>query len=252
MKTFSESGRRKTPLLLGVLVLLATPVGSGSSPPSLVRIEVDRPLVTLGVPVLAHFQDGAGREYVLSRVPVGELEAAGIAYTMVDPDASGALYLVALALRPGGREEAVRRERVLLDDGRRLIVRADTRRAEWLATLGFAVARLPERPVRLRTLAPTEYTAGLDPGVEAMIAEVDEVTVWDYNGNLSGENAVTIKGSAYTIATRHSASGEPIQQAVRYVHGHLKSLGLEASFQRWSDEGSAGRNVIGEHTGLFA
>jgi hypothetical protein len=252
MKSFNESPGRNTPLLLGVLVLLALPVYSGVAPPSLVRIDLDRPLATLGVPVLAHFEDGMGREYVLSRVAVSDLEAAGIGYSMVDPDASDAQYLVALEHRPGGREAAFRSTQVLLDDGLRLVVRADTRRARSLAKLGFAIARLPARPVQLRTLTPTEYRVGFDPGVEAMVAEVDELTVWDYEGDLSGENPVTIRGSKHTLTTRHTASGEPIQKASRYVFEHLRALGLEVSYQRWSDGGFAGRNVIGEHPGLSA
>jgi hypothetical protein len=252
MKCFDEFPGRATPLLLAVLLLAAAPVYGGAGTPALVRIDIDQPLATLGVPILAHFQDATGREYVLARVPVGDLEAAGIGYRMVDPAAAAGRYLVALELRPGGREEAIRSTRVLLDDGRRLVVRADTRRAESLAALGFGLARLPERPVRLRTLAPTEVRVGFDPGVEAMIAEVDEVTVWDYDGDLSGENPVTIRGSDSTIATRHTASGESIQQAVRYVFEHLKALGLEVSFQRWSDAGYAGRNVVAEHAGFSA
>ena len=252
MNSPTESSSRRPLWLLALLVLLATAAHSGATPPSLVRIEVDRPLANLGIPVLAHFQDDMGREYVLSSVPVGELEAAGIPYSMVDRDASGARYLVALELRPGGREQAARTTRVLLDDGRRLVVRADGRRARSLAALGFGLAPLPERPISLRTLAPAEYRAGFDPGVEAMIAEVDEVTVWDYDGNLSGETPVATKGADYTIATRHTRSGEAIRQAVRYVYRHLEALGLEASFQRWSAEGLAGRNVIGQHTGLTA
>ena len=174
MKSLGESSGRNTPLLLAALVLLALPVYSGVAPPSLVRIDLDRPLATLGVPVLAHFEDGMGREYVLSRVAVSDLEAAGIGYSMVDLDASDAQYLVALEHRPGGREAVLRSTQVLLDDGLRLVVRADARRARSLAKLGFAIARLPEHPVQLRTLTPTEYRVGFDPAVEAMIAEVDE------------------------------------------------------------------------------
>ena len=252
MRPFGESPVGKA-LLLALLLLLAAPVNGGApspQPSSLVRIEVDRPLAELGVPVLAHFVDGSGREYVLSRVPVSDLEAAGMTYRLIDPDASGARYLVAFEHRSGGREAASRSMRVLHDDGARLVVRADARRARWLASLGFAVAPLPERPVRLRALAPAEYRVGFDPGVEAIIAEVDEVTVWDYDGNLSGENPVTIGASDYTITTRHTESGEPIRKATRYVFEHLRALELEVSYQSWSSEGSTGRNVIAEHPGL--
>jgi leucyl aminopeptidase len=248
MRATFRARTRIVVFLTAALALAAIPAAGEAATPSLVRIDLDRPLETLGVPIVAHFQDANGQGYVLSRVQVAEVEALGLDYTVIDTDASGVTYLVALERRPGGREAALSSLRVLLDDGLRVVVRADRGRAGALADLGFGISRLRQSPLVLR---PTraEYVVRADPRVEAMIAEVDEVTVWDYDGNLSGENPVTIGAADYTILTRHTASGKPLKKATRYVHQHLETLGLDTSYQGWSDSGLAGRNVVAEHAG---
>ncbi|MCP4656939.1 MAG: M28 family peptidase [bacterium] len=260
--------RHRPPAVTVMLLLLAwlgtqgsfrAPAWAADTPPaspSLVRIEVDRPLDTLGVPIVAHLQDAAGREYALALVPTAQVEAAGLSYTIVDRDAAGAAYLIAFERRPGIRQQAARRHPVLLDDGRRMVVRADAGRAEELTAEGFDVILLRDRPLVLRAPAtmPALRSNSYHPDVAAMIDEVDEGTLFDYLGNLTGENPVNIGGSPYTITTRATASGRPIEMATQYVSEHMEARGLAVSYHAWSRRSSSGqsysgRNIIGRITG---
>ncbi|MCA9992294.1 MAG: Zn-dependent exopeptidase M28, partial [Anaerolineales bacterium] len=58
---------------------------------------------------------------------------------------------------------------------------------------------------------------------------------------------VTIGGQPYTIATRHTYSGQPINKATQFVGEHLANLGLDVEYHNWSDPNYP--NVIGEITG---
>ncbi|MCP4663658.1 MAG: M20/M25/M40 family metallo-hydrolase [bacterium] len=245
-------------LLVLALVGTQSPSGmaawaAGSSPggPSLVRIEVDRPLESLGVPIVAHLQDAAGREYALAMIPISEADAAGLSYTVLDPDAAGAVYLLARETRPGLRRQAARSQEVLLDDGRRVVVRAEVGRAEKLAAQGFDLSLLRGQPLVLRAPAtmPAPLAIPYDSEVATMVDEVDEGTVFDYVGDLSGENPVPIGGSEYTITTRRTDSGTPIEMATRYVYEQMQALGLAVSYQSWTDVEYSGRNVIAEMPG---
>jgi hypothetical protein len=61
-------------------------------------------------------------------------------------------------------------------------------------------------------------------------------------------NPVTIGGEPYTILTRHTDSGEPIQKATQYVGEYLGDLGLAVEYHTWDIESPP--NVIGKMPGL--
>ncbi|MBD3242259.1 MAG: M28 family peptidase [Chitinivibrionales bacterium] len=84
------------------------------------------------------------------------------------------------------------------------------------------------------------------PAIQHMMDSVTDSSVHAHIGSLSGEWPVTVGGQAYTIATRHTSSGEPIEKATQYVFEYLEGLGLTASYFGYS----GGRNVIGEKAGI--
>ncbi|MBK9051417.1 MAG: M28 family peptidase [Chloroflexi bacterium] len=86
-----------------------------------------------------------------------------------------------------------------------------------------------------------------DPTIQAMMSQVISPTVVQYDGGLSGEWPVTIGGSAYTITTRHTYSGVPIQKATQYVGEHMDNLGLDIEYHVWN--ASRPPNVIGQMNG---
>jgi hypothetical protein len=85
------------------------------------------------------------------------------------------------------------------------------------------------------------------PQVQAMIDQVDGEPLVEYIGDLSGEWPVLIGGDPYTITTRYTYSGEPIQKSVEFVGQHLEALGLEVEYHSWQP--GLPPNVIGEQQG---
>jgi Zn-dependent M28 family amino/carboxypeptidase len=83
-----------------------------------------------------------------------------------------------------------------------------------------------------------------------MIAQVDSATVYLYDGDLSGENQVAIGGQPYTIYTRYSYSGAPIQKATQFVYEHFQNLGLEVEYHNYTWRGNNWRNVVATKLGL--
>lgn len=86
-----------------------------------------------------------------------------------------------------------------------------------------------------------------DPVVQSMMSQVISSTLVQYMGGLSGEWPVTIGGQPYTIVTRHTYSGTPIQKATQYVGEHLDGLGMAVEYHVWN--ASRPPNVIGQITG---
>lgn len=95
------------------------------------------------------------------------------------------------------------------------------------------------------TVIPTVVTP--DPLIQTMIAQVVTPTLYQYESGLTGNQSVWVDGDWYTITTRNTNSGAPIQKATHYVGQHLASLGLTVEYHVWSN--STNPNVIGELPG---
>ena len=109
---------------------------------------------------------------------------------------------------------------------------------------------LANDPAEFRQFRPDiSYPQLLDPNptIQGMIDQVISDTVVLYDGGLSGQWPVTIGGSPYTITTRNTYSGVPIQKATQYVGEHMDALGLAVEYHVWN--GSRPPNVIGQFTG---
>lgn len=112
---------------------------------------------------------------------------------------------------------------------------------------GSPAAAAPSHP---DTVAGFPQVASPDPVVAWMAEQVDQNTLYQRMGDLTGENTVTIRGSAYTIKTRNTNSGTPIKQATYYVGDHLRGLGLTVEEHRWGPADAP--NIIGQKTGVTA
>jgi hypothetical protein len=244
-------------IALGLSVFAAPLQGqTASATDALVRVEVKGPIQALGLPIYAHLQDASGNDYALVIAPVERVSSTGAPFQVLDDPASPGAYYLARERREGARKAAAGLFTVLHDDGRRIIVKGDWAAAQRLSEMGFAVTRLPATPIILRapkTSTAPEKVIAYDPAVAAMIDRVRQTDLYDDVGNLSGENAVTIGGSAYTIASRNTTKTTPIQKATQYVYERLTAMGLAVSYRDWSitDEGKhySGRNVIAAKTG---
>jgi len=217
----------------------------GFSGVALMRLDLERPVREVPFPVHSVLQDAAGVDYALILAPVAGGLAAGA--RIVDPEAAGADYLVALERRPGARNAAAVLLPVLLDDGLRIVVRDAPGRADRLAEMGFDLGLFSRQPWVFPSPAalPASPQVTYDSRVATIMAAVTQAAVYGYNGNLSGENPVIVDDEPYTIVTRHTSSGVPIQKATQYVYEFMSQFNLDVSFHNWG----SGRNVIGEKLG---
>jgi len=92
-----------------------------------------------------------------------------------------------------------------------------------------------------------------DPLVQAMIDQVDQQAIYTLTGDLSGEWPVTIADRAYTIETRYTFSGEPIQKAAAYLYEYYLGLGLGVTYQDFTFGSASLSNVVADKPGsVFA
>jgi Zn-dependent M28 family amino/carboxypeptidase len=85
-----------------------------------------------------------------------------------------------------------------------------------------------------------------------MIGNVTQTELQPVVDDLSGETTTTIGGLPYTIVTRSSSSGEPIDMAEQYVFEKLQTYGLDlVAYQSYPGGGAVdpGRNIIGQING---
>jgi len=265
MKQFKSNLRLGFVGLLSIFAILILVAGAqDAQDPSetevLARVEVTGKLKNLGLPVYAHLATATGRDDALVITSVSQLDEAPVTYEILDPITvrdDGKFYMIAMMAPSDARDEAVATIDVLHDDGFHIVARVSDSEAEQLSLFGFELARLSERPLVLieadpNFLAqpPVEYNAD----VADMIGSVSQSTIYAHMGGLTGEWPVEIgmkknKKQEYTIATRHTASGTPIEMATQYVSEFMQNLGLSVSYHEWTYGSYANRNVIGEITG---
>ncbi|MHC1727589.1 MAG: M28 family metallopeptidase [Syntrophobacteraceae bacterium] len=251
---------RPLAFLLFFLMLCILPVntpGAAAAEPCsvLALVEVPGLIEDLGLPIHSELLDAAGQRYALVISSVGTLQNAGVGYTILDDYTPGIPYLLAFTKNPGLRLKARSVTKVLYDDGRQIIVRSAPELGDVLARMGFRLRLVSETPMILKKVpserrlkAPTAF----EPNalVTEMIASVDESAITGSISGLSGQTPVTIEGSAYTLTTRSTMSGEAIQKATQYAYEYFTGLGLTAGFQSWSSYwGLSGRNVVAEIPG---
>jgi PKD repeat protein len=218
----------------------------------LARVEVSGMLTDLGLPVYAHLQDASGKDYALVIASQAQLVRAGVQFRILDRNARGAEYFILSMLAKNKRVPTEQLDNVLLDDGEQVITRSNFHQVESLAESGVVVKWLGHNPLVLNVTPQPEASTlavNYDSVIAGLINQVTQSKVDTYVRNLSGVNPVTIGGSSYTISTRNTTSGTPIEKATQYVYEFMQSYGLTVSYYNWSASGYSGRDVIGELTG---
>ena len=233
-----------------------------------------------GLPIFAQEEDAAGA-YVLTgsdRDGLRRLTAAGLRHRILDPDMAGATYYFTM-LPPGRPEPDWSAFGAVLYHNNYRLIRSTPADAERLAAQGVELAQLSLEPIALQraqspkpagseTIAadrpaqesqvvwlPILSKSGsepitADPLVQGMIDQVTPAAAGQYVAQLSGETPVTVDGAPYTIVTRHTDSGTPIEKATQFVGEHMAGLGLDVEYPTWTKSGYTNRNVIGERTGI--
>ncbi len=152
---------------------------------------------------------------------------------------TGATYYLAYAMpgQPIADWQAYGRTWPLPGADQPVLLRVAQADAERLAQAGVALRQvtLTPKPLRLNATGPTSLVVVQpDPIVQTMIDQVNATVVYSYTGDLSGEWPVYIGGAPYTITTRNTYSGTPIQKATQFAGEHLADLGLDVEYHQWS------------------
>lgn len=229
-------------------------IAPGPEPQVLARVDVADNIETLGLPVYAHLADSAGQEYILTITDRATLETSRRAYVILDADTAGRSYCLARERRSGARVLASGMPQVLVlhDDGLRLIIRETPGVGDLLPPLGFDFKMLPAMPVilPLRGIAPlSDRTFAVNPLVSDIINQVTTENLAASVAGLSGAQPVIVGGAPYTIATRYTRSGAPVENATQFVHEQFQALGLTTSYHAWSSGSTTNRNIVGELRG---
>ncbi|MCL4265577.1 MAG: M20/M25/M40 family metallo-hydrolase [Anaerolineae bacterium] len=257
----------KTPIvLLFVFVLLLSGLAGGLPAQTATLPETEQTLVYIvtagmkdhapaltGVTIYAYVVGRSGTAVIAGTDPAGlaALAASGLTYQTLEQIPPGAAYYLVYPL-PGRANAAPNPEVVaLLADADWRLVRATPVGARGLSAQGMALQAIsfdpkPWLPDTFVPFAP--FVVDPDPTIQSMMDQVSSGTVYQYDGDLSGMWPVMIGGSSYTIATRHTYSGTPIQKATQYVGEHFTDLGLAVEYHQWS--GSTYPNVIATIPGL--
>ena len=207
-----------------------------------------------GLTLYGRFSGPRGVPVGRCRVRAGKSEpAAGIPFRVLDRDTAGGTYYLAM-MPPGiaGPDWAAY-GRVLLDDGAQVLLRTTPGAAERLAEAGAEIAQITLAPMVVEQAevgapaAPAAITP--DPLIQGMLNQVSSTTVSAYTAQLSGEQPVTLSDGSYTIVTRHTASGTPIQKARQFVGEHLAALGYSVEYHDGARRAIATRTWSGSVPG---
>ncbi len=125
--------------------------------------------------------------------------------------------------------------------------------AQAVVAAGATTAAAPVL-TRPESVVPPEARPGApvapDPLIQAMVDDVSPAAVWRYTAQLSGASPIIVDGAAYTLTTRHTASGVPLAKATQFVGEQLAQSGYAVEYQPWRKAGHENRNVIGQRPGL--
>lgn len=256
--------RRVMSLLSVILfIFLAADIVQGfypsSSQPQMMLAFVDvsaesdlRHFEASGLPAYA-FLTGEQGDYILAGVTaesISELESAGLKHRVLDDNTGDASYYLAQQVPDRPIPEWEDFGQMLLDDGRRVLLRMGAAKAEELSASGVQLEVLFLEPIVLQPregISRSPRVIDPVPEIQAMMDQVLSTTVYTYDGGLSGEWPVVIDAQPYTIVTRNSYSGVPIQKATDHVGEHMEDLGLAVEYHTWN--GTIPPNVIGEIPG---
>jgi PKD repeat protein len=224
-----------------------------SDAPVLARVEVINMVDDLGLPVHAHLQDASGDDYALVIATQSQLQQAGVQFRILDKNAKAGKYYI-LSMFP--RNEMVKTQgmdNVLMNDGKQAVIRSTWQKVKSLLDEDIDVHQLEETPLVFKKASQRPFSSAMavdyNATINQMINLVTQAKVDTYINNLTGENPVNIGGSDYTIVSRHTSSGTPLEKATQYVYEFMQGEGLAVSYHNWSLSGYSGRNVIGEMTG---
>jgi hypothetical protein len=242
----------------GEMQMVSPPRQEDSAAPVLFAIALDEPgrLAQAKAAGLVLYSQVSSRqgEYLLAGAAPEAVSDLPIPVRLLDADTSGASYYLAYPLAHTAAVVWANYGRVLLDLGDQVLLRSTPTLAERLPDLGVEIVHisLQPQPWPVQQAAASALLAITpDPNVQTMLGQVSTDTIYTYTAQLSGVQPVIVSGAPYTITTRYTYSGTPVQKAGQFAGQHMQALGLGVDYQVWGSSGTPSTypNVVGQITG---
>jgi hypothetical protein len=230
----------------------ATPPAIGN-PPALVYVELYRPddlsrFASSQLPVYASLDGGlltganqAGQQ---------SLVTAGLSFQVLDPDMTSGTYYLAKTRSTRPAPDYAAYGLVLLNTSNDVLLRMQPTQVDRLSLAGAELRAITLTPKPIPSQQSEQVIPNVvepDPLIQGMIDQVYQTEVYTYDRQLAGELPVWVDGAWYTIPTRDTYSGTPIQKTTNFVGQHMSGLGMDVEYHNWG--GTTYPNVIGEITG---
>jgi len=236
--------------LIGLICCGTVTLARAADDTVLARVEMTAAVPTSGLAVHALLQDKQGRDYALVLAPVAALRASGCAFQVLVTNAAPHAWVSARTRRPATHAQLAQLPECVYDDGRHVILRGTAalmaRRADY-----HAIVR-PVPPTPLRWDAParaTTFTCTFDPIIATMISQVSSSRIWRLIAQLSGAANFTVGAATYSMFSRHTDYGSPLQKDAAFIFQTMTNLQYQTRYFRWSADGYVSSNVVATKTG---
>jgi hypothetical protein len=178
------------------------------------------------------------------------LDKAGLSFQVVDTDLLSGSYYIAETRSSRAIPDFALYGRILLNISNGVVLKMNPARVDALTQAGAELRAITLTPKPLPAAMDNETFPELvdpDPIIQGMMDQVSTDQIYQYDQGLAGEIPVWVDGASYTIPSRNTYSGIPIQKTTHYVGQHMADLGLNVEYHVWDD--STNPNVIGEIPG---
>ena len=245
-----------------LLVLLVTLAGNAQAKPlatldkpSLVYVNLSHPddlsrFAGTQLPLYAILEQGLLT--AASTAGQQDLRAAGLTIQVLDEDLFSGAYYLAETMPSRLAPDFALYGKVLLSTTTSTLLRMDPSQVDALTAAGAELQAITLTPKPLpapQTQQAFPDVVEPDPIIQGMIDQITVTQVYTYDRQLAGELPVWVDGDWYTIPSRYTYSGVPIQKATHFVGEHLADLGLDVDYYVWNNDTNP--DVIGEITGLI-
>ena len=180
------------------------------------------------------------------------LQEAGMTIQVLDPDLRSDSYYQVETKSSRPTPDFAAYGLVLLKTANGVLLRMDPSKVDALTQAGVDLRLITLTPKPLPTAQSEAISPDVvdpDPLIQGMIDQVSTDQIYEYDRGLAGEIPVWVDDGWYTIGTRHTNSGTPIQKTTSYVGQHMSNdLGLGVEYYQWKN--STNPDVIGEISGL--
>jgi hypothetical protein len=175
-------------------------------------------------------------------------------------------YLIGKSKKASAHAKAAQAAKILFDDGEWIVAQYKPGVEETLAELGFELKLMNETPkvfVDSETSDEIEELASrltVNSKVKEMMGKITSKEVVSYIAFLSGETPVSLDSGSYTIKTRLTDSGTPVENAIKYVAKELNKTGKlsvktvlwqKTAYDSWEETQKVFKcsNIVAELTG---